>query len=399
MMILEQAGSRRGTSLTVGAYLRSFDWLLFVSALAVSGFGLAMIYSATHADPGQGASLYYVRAQSIGLGLGVAVALILSLVDYERYARWQKHIYIGMLLLLVVTLIIGTGRSGAHRWIALPFFDVQSAELAKVLLILTLGAFLADGVELRSRFRFVLLAVGYVALPALLVYLEPDLGTSLVFVAALVSMLLVWGINWRHAAVLATAGVLVVVAVLRALPAMGIQVLKDYQLQRLMVFLNPDHDTSGVGYQLTQSRIAVASGMYTGKGFMEGTQTHLNFLPEHHTDFIFSVIGEELGFLGAMVLLGLYLIMVWRMLRIAGRAKSLYGSLIAAGVTGILVFQVFVNVGMTIGIMPVTGVPLPFMSFGSSSLVVFWMAVGILESVQVRSMIAGYSAGRVPLRR
>lgn len=399
MMILEQAGSRRGTSLTVGAYLRSFDWLLFVSALAVSGFGLAMIYSATHADPGQGASLYYVRAQSIGLGLGVAVALILSLVDYERYARWQKHIYIGMLLLLVVTLIIGTGRSGAHRWIALPFFDVQSAELAKVLLILTLGAFLADGVELRSRFRFVLLAVGYVALPALLVYLEPDLGTSLVFVAALVSMLLVWGINWRHAAVLATAGVLVVVAVLRALPAMGIQVLKDYQLQRLMVFLNLDHDTSGVGYQLTQSRIAVASGMYTGKGFMEGTQTHLNFLPEHHTDFIFSVIGEELGFLGAMVLLGLYLIMVWRMLRIAGRAKSLYGSLIAAGVTGILVFQVFVNVGMTIGIMPVTGVPLPFMSFGSSSLVVFWMAVGILESVQVRSMIAGYSAGRVPLRR
>ena len=399
MMILEQAGSRRGTSLTVGAYLRSFDWLLFVSALAVSGFGLAMIYSATHADPGQGASLYYVRAQSIGLGLGVAVALILSLVDYERYARWQKYIYVGMLLLLVVTLIIGTGRSGAHRWIALPFFDVQSAELAKVLLILTLGAFLADGVELRSRFRFVLLAVGYVALPALLVYLEPDLGTSLVFVAALVSMLLVWGINWRHAAVLATAGVLVVVAVLRALPAMGIQVLKDYQLQRLMVFLNPDHDTSGVGYQLTQSRIAVASGMYTGKGFMEGTQTHLNFLPEHHTDFIFSVIGEELGFLGAMVLLGLYLIMVWRMLRIAGRAKSLYGSLIAAGVTGILVFQVFVNVGMTIGIMPVTGVPLPFMSFGSSSLVVFWMAVGILESVQVRSMIAGYSAGRVPLRR
>lgn len=399
MRILEQVGPRRGTWLTFGAYLRSFDWLLFLAALAVSGFGLAMIYSATHADPGQGASLHYVRAQSIGLALGIVVAIVLSLIDYERYARWHKFIYAGMILLLVLTLIVGKGRSGAHRWIALPFFEVQSAEVSKVLIVVTLAAFLADGVELRNRFRFVLLAVGYVVIPIILVFLEPDLGTALVFVAVLMSMFLVWGIHWRHAVVLATAGVLGVLTVLRALPAMGVQVLKDYQLQRLMVFLNPEHDTSGWGYQLTQSRIAVASGMYTGKGFMEGTQTHLNFLPEHHTDFIFSVIGEELGFLGAMILLGLYLIMVWRMLRIAGRANSLYGSLIAAGVAGILVFQVFVNVGMTIGIMPVTGVPLPFVSFGSSSLVVFWMAVGILESVQVRSTIAGYSAGRVPLRR
>ncbi|NLE73330.1 MAG: rod shape-determining protein RodA [Actinobacteria bacterium] len=399
MRILEQVGPRRGTWLTFGAYLRSFDWLLFLAALAVSGFGLAMIYSATHADPGQGASLHYVRAQSIGLALGIVVAIVLSLIDYERYARWHKFIYAGMILLLVLTLIVGEGRSGAHRWIALPFFEVQSAEVSKVLIVVTLAAFLADGVELRNRFRFVLLAVGYVVIPIILVYLEPDLGTALVFAAVLMSMFLVWGIHWRHAVVLATAGALGALTVLRALPAMGVQVLKDYQLQRLMVFLNPEHDTSGWGYQLTQSRIAVASGMYTGKGFMEGTQTHLNFLPEHHTDFIFSVIGEELGFLGAMILLGLYLIMVWRMLRIAGRANSLYGSLIAAGVAGILVFQVFVNVGMTIGIMPVTGVPLPFVSFGSSSLVVFWMAVGILESVQVRSTIAGYSAGRVPLRR
>lgn len=398
MMILEQAASKRGASLTLGAYLRSFDWLLFLSALSLSGVGLAMIYSATHADPGQGAALYYVKSQAIGFGLGVALCVVLSLLDFERYLRWQKFIYAGMVLALVVTLFVGTGRSGAHRWIQLPFFEVQTAELAKLLLILTLGAFLAEGVELRSRFRFVLLAVAYVALPTLLVYLEPDLGTSLVFVAVLASMLLVWGINWRYAAGLVAAGVIAVVAVLRVLPAMGINLLKEYQLQRLLVFLNPDHDTSGVGYQLTQSRIAVASGMYTGKGFMEGTQTHLNFLPEHHTDFIFSVIGEEFGFLGAMVLLALYLIMVWRILRIAGRAKSLYGTLMAAGVAGMLVFEVFVNVGMTIGIMPVTGVPLPFVSFGSSSLVVFWLAVGVLESIQVRSTIAGYSAGRVPLR-
>ncbi len=399
MMILEQAGSSRAKSLTLGAYVRSYDWLLLLSALTLSGVGLAMIYSATHADAGQGASMYYVRAQSIGLGLGFAVSLVLSLVDFERYARWQKHIYAGMILLLVVTLFIGTGRHGAHRWIALPFFDVQSAELGKLLLIITLGAFLAGGVELRNRFRFVLLAVGYVALPALLVALEPDLGTSLVFIAIMSSMLLAWGINWRHAALLITGGALVAVAALRVLPAMGVNALRDYQLQRLMVFVNPEHDTSGVGYQLMQSRIAVASGMFTGKGFTGGTQTHLGFLPESHTDFIFSVIGEEFGFLGAMVLLSLYLLMIWRILRIAGRSQSLYGSVMAAGVAGMLLFQIFLNIGMTIGIMPVAGVPLPFLSYGSSSLVVFWLAIGVLESIQVRSMIAGYSTGRVSLRR
>lgn len=390
-MVLERAVTSRRTNLSAGTFFRSFDWLLFLTALILTGYGLAMIYSATHGDSSAGDALLYVRNQLIGLGLGLVVGIGLSLLDFERLIGWQKYIYGFMVLLLIVTLFIGTGRNDAHRWIALPFFELQSAELAKLLLIVTLSAFLAEGLELRGRFRFVLLAVGYVAVPTLLVYLEPDLGTSLVLVAILSATLLAWGIRWSHLAVLAGAGAALVVMVLRGLPAMGINLLKDYQIQRLLVFLNPEHDLSGEGYQLMQSRIAVASGMYTGKGYMQGTQTHLNFLPEHHTDFIFAVIGEELGFVGAILLLALYVVLIWRVLRIAGRSTNMYGTLIGAGVAGALVFQVFVNVGMTIGIMPVTGIPLPFMSYGSASLVVFWMAIGLLESIQVRSLAAQFN--------
>jgi rod shape determining protein RodA len=236
--------------------------------------------------------------------------------------------------------------------------------------------------------------VGYLTVPAVLIFLEPDLGTALVFVSILFSVLLVWGIRWTHLGVLVAAGVGAVVAVVRLLPAMGLSILKPYQVQRLLVFLDPERDTSGDGYQLSQSKIAVASGMYTGKGYMQGTQTHLNFLPAHHTDFIFAVAGEEFGFLGAMAILGLFLVVIWRIFRIAGTSKNLFGSLIAAGIAGIVVFQVFVNVGMTIGIMPVTGVPLPFVSFGSNSLVVFLTAIGLLQSIHVHSRTTLYG-GRV----
>jgi rod shape determining protein RodA len=200
-------------------------------------------------------------------------------------------------------------------------------------------------------------------------------------------MLVVWGIRLPHLGILAGASVLAVVMVLRVLPsAFGVHLLKDYQLKRLTLFLDPEKDPGGLGYQLSQSKIAVGSGMFTGKGYLEGTQTHLNFLPAHHTDFIFAVIGEELGFMGALLLLGLFAVIIWRALRIARLSEEMFGRLIAAGVAGILIFQVFVNVGMTIGIMPVTGIPLPFVSFGSSSLVVFLMAIGLLESVHVHSV-------------
>jgi rod shape determining protein RodA len=222
--------------------------------------------------------------------------------------------------------------------------------------------------------------------PTVLVFLQPDLGSALVFGAILVSMLVVWGIRLPHLGLLAGVGAFVVVMVLRVFPAFGVRLLKDYQIRRLTLFLDPEKDPTGLGYQLTQSKIAVGSGMFTGKGYLQGTQTHLNFLPAHHTDFIFAVIGEELGFLGALLLLLLFAVIIWRALRIARLSEDLFGRLIATGVAGVLMFQVFVNIGMTIGIMPVTGIPLPFVSFGSSALVVFLMAIGLLESVHVHSV-------------
>jgi rod shape determining protein RodA len=387
--ILQKTAERRQPlGFSLGQYLRSLDWILMGATVALVIYGLLMLYSATHADTNISTPYFYVRSQGIGLVLGFVFLIMISLSNYRWLQRWRMSIYGATLVVLVLTLIIGSGSEevGANRWIELPFFRLQTSELAKLLLILSLGGVLAEGAELRHRFRFVVVAVLYVFVPSVLVFLQPDLGTALVFGAILLTMLVVWGIRLPHLGILAGAGVVGVVMVLRVLPALGVSVLRDYQLKRLTMFLNPESDPTGFGYQLTQSKIAVGSGMFTGKGYLQGTQTHLNFLPAHHTDFIFAVIGEELGFMGALLLLGLFLVVIWRAFRIARLSVDLYGRMIASGVAGVLVFQVFVNVGMTIGIMPVTGIPLPFVSFGSSALVVFLMAIGFLQSIHVRSV-------------
>ncbi len=387
--ILQTARERRQPlGFSMGEYLRGLDWILLGATVTLVVYGILMLYSATHADTNVSSSLYYVRSQAFGVLIGLVLMVVFSVIDYQWFAPRQIYVYGFMLLLLVVTLVVGSGGEtvGANRWIQLPFFRLQTSELAKFLLIISLGAVLAEGVQLRHRFRFVILCVLYVLVPVALVYLQPDLGTALVFFAILTVMLVVWGIRLPHLGALAGAALAAGVLVLRVLPSLGVNVLHDYQLLRLTLFLNPESDPLGLGYQLTQSKIAVGSGMFAGKGFLEGSQTHLNFLPAHHTDFIFAVIGEELGFMGAILLLGLFAVVIWRAFRIARQSRHMYGSLIAAGVAGVLVFQVFVNVGMTIGIMPVTGIPLPFVSFGSSSLVVFLMAIGLLQSVHVRSV-------------
>lgn len=391
MSVLQRTSTGAGQGFSMRRYLANVDWILLAAAIGLIAFGLAMIYSATHGDPNVSTPTQYVWSQGVGLVLGSVVLVALSLIDFTWFARVGKYLYWVNIGLLALTLVIGAERMGARRWIALPFLDVQTSEIGKVLLILALAAFLAEGVELRGSMRFVLKAVIYVAFPAALIFLQPDLGTALVYVAIFVSMLLVWGVRWRHLALLAGTGLAVITLVVQVLPrTFGVEVLKPYQLQRLTVFLNPGEDTSDAAYQLTQSKIAVASGMFSGKGFMEGTQTHLNFLPAHHTDFIFAVIAEELGFVGALFLLALFLVVIWRAFRIAAASKSLHGTLIAAGVVGVLVFQVFVNIGMTLGIMPITGIPLPFVSFGSNSLMVFLIFVGLLQSVHVHSRAALY---------
>ena len=388
--VLQVAQERRQPlGFSVGTYLRSMEWILLGATLALVVYGFFMLYSATHEDPTLSTPFFYVRSQAVGLALGLVFLITLSMANYRRLARWQMYIYGTSLALLVLTLLVGSGEEtvGANRWLGYGFFKLQTAELVKFMLIVSLGAVLAEGVELRHRFRFVVLCIVYVLIPGVLVFLQPDLGTSLVFLAILMVMLVVWGIRMTHLGVLVGAGAAAGVLALRVLPTVfGVHVLKDWQLARLEVFLDPEKDALGAGYQLIQSKIAVGSGMFSGKGYLQGTQHNLNFLPERHTDFIFAVIGEELGFLGAALLLGLFVIIVWRAFRIARMSRDLYGTLIASGVAGVLVFQVFVNVGMTIGLMPVTGLPLPLVSFGSSSLVVFLMAIGLLESVHVHSV-------------
>jgi rod shape determining protein RodA len=386
---------RQPLGLSLGAYLRGMDWILLAATLGLVVYGFFMLYSATHErvadDP-----YYYLRSQAIGLGLGLVALFALSVFNYRWFARWQMYVYGGSLLLLLITLIIGSGGAevGASRWLNVGIFKIQTAELVKFLLVLSLGAVLTEGIALRGRFRFILLCVLYVLVPGVLIFLQPDLGTSLCLVAILICMLVVWGLRLSHLGILGGAGLLLAVLVLRVFPnVLHFNLLKAYQLKRLTLFLHPEQDPKAGGYQLIQSKIAVGSGMFSGKGYMKGTQSTYGFIPQHHTDFIFSVIGEELGFLGAAVLIFLFAIVTWRTYRICRLSTDLYGKLVAAGIAGVVVFQVFTNIGMTMGIMPVVGLPLPFVSFGSSSLVVFLMAIGLLESVHVHSVAGWHRRG------
>jgi rod shape determining protein RodA len=387
--VLQLARERRQPlGFSLATYLKSVDWVLIGATLALVVYGFFMLYSATY-NPSDSGHFFYVRSQAVGLALGLVLLITISIANYQWLARWRTYVYGASLVLLLLTLVVGTGGAdvGSNRWLEYGGFRLQTAELVKFMLIVSLGAVLAEGVELRHRFRFVIVCVLYVLVPGVLIYLQPDLGTSLCLVAILMTMLVVWGIRLPHLGILAGVTVLAVVLVLRVLPSVfGLSLLKKYQLSRLTVFLNPESDPTNAGYQLIQSKIAIGSGMFTGKGYLHGTQHSLNFLPERHTDFIFAVIGEELGFAGAALLIGLFAIVAWRAFRIARMSRDLYGTLVATGVAGVLVFQVFVNIGMTTGIMPVTGLPLPFVSFGSSSLVVFLMAIGLLESVHVHSV-------------
>jgi rod shape determining protein RodA len=285
---------------------------------------------------------------------------------------------------------------GSHRWIPLPFLQVQSSEFGKVLLIVALSAFLVERSrrlqERQTTARIMLLAL----IPALLVIPQPDLGTGLVYVAIGFALLFVVGTPWKQLAGLVAMFVAAIAIVLAGAPAIGVHVLKPYQVQRLTGFLNPSHDPGNQTYNITESLIAIGSGQKTGRG-INATQTRLNFLPANDTDFIFAAVGETYGFVGAALVLSLYALLVWRALRILTMAKNLFGTLIAGGILAMLMFQVFVNVGMTIGIMPITGVPLPLMSYGGSSVLVTFIAIGLLQSIYVQARMASVSKNRALL--
>jgi rod shape determining protein RodA len=355
---------------------RHVDVVLVFSVLAIAGFGLLMIHSATKSDP-SGAGTF-VEKQAMFCMIGFVAMLIAAVVDYRVIRDFAPVLYGGtILVLLAVKSPLGSTSKGAQAWFDVGPFQLQPSEFAKLVLIVTVAAYVAaHRGELDLRRLGIALAIA--ALPMGLIYLQPDLGTALVFVAVLMGMLLVGGARPRHLVALTLVGVVAVVAVI------NLGVLKQYQLDRLGAFIKPDADTQRSAYNLNQSKIAIGSGGLAGKGLGKGPQTNLSYVPEQHTDFIFTVVGEELGFFGSSLLLVLFGIVVWRTWRAAALSKDLFGTLVCVGVLSMLVFQVFENAGMTMGIMPITGIPLPLFSYGGSSVIATFIGIGLVLNVHMR---------------
>ena len=364
-------------------FVRRLDWLLLLAVGAVVAYGLWAVAGITRHDV-EGNENYYVVRQAIAAGLGFAGFLVVLAIDPDRYRRAQRSIYAVTLLLMLLVFPLGDTTRGSKRWIELGPFQLQPSEFGKLLFVLALAGFLADRARRINELRVVLQAVGLALLPVLLVFKQPDLGTALVYTAALGACLFVAGIRWSHLALLMSVGMLVVASVVWFLPGAGIDVLKPYQTARLTGFTNPDSDPAGTTYNVTQSITAVGSGGLSGRGVEGATQTRLDYLPEHHTDFVFAALAEQRGFFGAALLLGLYLLVVWRGLRVIAVARDAFSAIVAGGIVIAFLFQIFVNVGMTMGIAPVTGIPLPMVTVGGSSMVANLIAIGVLQSIHAR---------------
>jgi rod shape determining protein RodA len=310
-------------------------------------------------------------------------------VSPEVYRRYANALYAAAIALLLLVLVVGDDVRGSKRWIEFGSFRFQPSEIGKVLLILFLAAFVANRARSDSPWKTVWGAVGFAALPMVLVFKEPDFGSTLIYGSALLAVLFFGGVPWKHLASLAIVTALIALSVLWFLPAAGVEVLDAYQKDRLIGFVNPDVDPSGTTYNVNQSITAVGSGGIDGRGVAGASQTNMNYLPEHNTDFIFSSLAEQRGFLGAALLLLLYAFIAWRGIKIVAIAPNLYTSAVAGAIVFSFLFQIFVNVGMSIGIAPVTGIPLPFVSFGGSSMITTMLMIGILESIYVRGRLAG----------
>jgi rod shape determining protein RodA len=384
------------TPSTVPRTLRlPLDPLLTLAAIGLAVCSIVTLAAATR-DLVPGHPRYYVDRQAIYLAVGAVLMLALSRLDYTRL-RALKNVIYGLLLLSILAVLgLGHAARGSQRAISLPFFSFQASELGKVLLIVVLSAFVVDRArrlgERDTSARVILAAL----VPAMFVIAQPDLGSGIVYMVIAVTLLFVAGTSWRHLAALLALAAAALSIMLVAAPAAGVHVLKPYQVARLTAFLHPSANPQKEGYQQVESKIAIGSGQKTGRG-PNATQISNGFVPESHTDFIFAAVGERYGFLGAALVLSLYSLLIWRALRILVMAKDLLGSLVAGGVAGMLMFQVFVNVGMTIGIMPITGVTLPLMSYGGSSVITTLLAVGLLQSIYVQGRASAALKGRVPI--
>jgi rod shape determining protein RodA len=372
-----------------------FDPLLLIAALGLVAVSLLVLHDMSSAFPGQ------MSRQALYAGLGLAGAVLISRFDYTRLREFRYGFY-GLLILLNLVVYAMPARQHAHRWIPFPFFLFQSSEFGKLLLILALSAVMVERSRkpqsgVRTTLRILLMAL----LPALIVFGQPDLGTGLVYVTIGLGVLFFGGTSWRQLAVMGTVALVGAVLALAVAPALGVDVLHGYQKQRLTTFIDPpkvcNSQTDSTCYQLQQAEIAIGAGQKTGQGTMGASQIRGQFLPVANEDFIFASLGDFYGFAGAALVLALYALMIWRAIRIMTMAKNMFGTLIAGGILSMLMFQVFLNVGMTLGIMPVTGVPLPLMSYGGSSVIVTFLAIGLLQSVYIQAKLATGAKARVLL--
>lgn len=369
------------------------DTALLFAAIAIAAFSVYTLGVATRDDFPDNPYHYAVR-QAIYAVIGIAAMLAVARVDYSRFRELRVGVFTLMIASICLVFIFAEATRGTRAWIELPFFRFQPSELGKVLLVVSLAAFALDTVRHASEVKRTVRLLCLGAFPAALVLLQPDLGTALVYGAVTLAVMLIVGVRWQHFAIMGIAAASVITIVLVIAPALGGPVLKGYQQDRLTAFLHPSDDPADSSYQINQSLIAVGSGGKTGRGD-DATQTSKGFLPERHTDFIFAVVGERFGFVGAAFLLSLYALLIWRALRIMTLSKNFYGSLIAGGIAAMLMFHLLVNVGMNIGIMPITGIPLPLMSYGGSSVVAVFLALGLLQSIYMQSQLSS-ERGQTP---
>lgn len=354
-----------------------FDWMLLSIVLCISLIGLLNLYSTGFNDAGQ--EFVYVK-QLKWIAIGLVFMTVAFCIDYRFINRYAYLIYGGSILLLLVVFFYGYATRGSQRWIMLGGFTFQPSEMMKLTLILALSKYFGDH-RSSALYRLKDLVVPFLIMlvPFLLIMKQPDLGTALVLFFIFISMVLFIGVQWKSLA-------WSVVTTLLIIPS-GWFFLRDYQKGRIMTFINPENDPLGAGYHVIQSIIAIGSGGMTGKGFLKGTQTQLRFLPERHTDFVFSVFAEEWGFLGGAILLILFMSLVLWGLKIALHARDYTGSLMTVGITALIFWEAFINIGMVLGILPVVGIPLPFMSYGGSSMLVLMVAVGLMLNVSMRRFI------------
>ena len=369
-----------------GGYWRDLDWILLIAAFALSLMGSLLVWSASRADlASESDPQSYLKRHLINIGVALVLGFIASRINYRLLRAYTPVVYVASMILLLVPFVPGLGVTiaGARAWIDVPLgLTIQPSEFAKITVILMMAALLSErrDREEEPSAQDVLLALTVAAIPTAIILVQNDTGTVLILAAVSLSIVAVSGVRTRWLVGLIAA------AILGVLASIQLGLLQEYQVDRLTSFINPDEDVSASAYNANQARIAIGGGGLDGYGLFEGPQTQGNFVPVNESDFIFTVAGEELGFLGSALLIALMAIILWRAVLIAWKADDLYGRLVATGVAAWLAFQMFENIGMTLGIMPITGIPLPFVSAGGTSMMATWIALGLLQTVRLHSL-------------